>query len=367
MLDVQKFILEHEDWEQLLATAPYKIRMRHKVEKGHDLVIFNYIQGASEPCEITNECRGLVLDVTNNCSIVRYGFYRFYNLGDPSAAKLGTKISTTEKVDGSLIFLYYFLGHWRIGTRSTFSINTDTPNDAVSEKKLRKMYKQILYYMTEKASWSFNDLDKDCTYCFEFVSPDFQIIIPYKEIDMYFLMCRNNKTLQEVETDIPFNRPKQYEFNSISDIEKYVSDFKATEMEGCVVKDENNNRLKIKNLNWLKTHYLYNNGQFSDRYFIHLYFENDYDELFTYFPNLKERFDRVVNKYLLTKKVAEILDNAELDKLMTKKHLYDIVDKTVKQRGFQMLVFKSYTHYAYKWFCNLDEYWYTNYFIDEEE
>ena len=369
MLKVQEFIRSHKDWEQHLSTAPYYIKIKHITEKknGHDLVLLDYNHAMSQNCFIVNECRGLVLDITDNCSVVRYGFYRFYNLGEDGAADIGNHISTTEKVDGSLIFIYNYLGHWRIGTRSIFCLNKDNPNNEQNLRKIRLMYRQIMSYITTKAEWTFNDLDPDCTYCFEFVSPDFQIIVPYKEVDMYFLMCRNNKTLQEVETTIPFKRPKTFEFNNLSDIENYVSQFKASEFEGVVVKDEHNNRVKIKNLNWLKTHYLYHNGQFSDRYFLHLYFENDYEELLSYFPNLREQFDKVVEHYNKVKQTAKILDDACLDELMTKKHLFDIVNRTVKQRGFQMLVFKSYTHYAYDWFCKLDEYWYVNYFIEEDE
>lgn len=367
MLKVQQFILENKEWEQLLASAPYHIRMKHSYEDGHDLVLFNYTQGLSECCDITNECRSLVLDITDNAKIVRYGFYRFYNYGEPNAATLGSKLSTTEKIDGSLIFIYYYNNRWRIGTRSSFEADKDKPSGCSDLKNMRRMYKQIKQYIDTNGRWTLDDLNKNCTYCFEFVSPDFQIIVPYNSVCLYFLMCRDNETLEEVSSDVNFIRPETYEFTDLKSIEEYVSKFNALEFEGIVVMDENHNRVKVKNLNWLQLHYLYNNGQFSDRYIIKLYFDNDYEELLSYFPNLKDRFDRVVGRYNQIKQCAKILDTANWEDHYTKKQLYDLVNEKVTHRGFQMLIFKSYEHRAYDWFCWLDEHWYCRYFGDKEE
>lgn len=387
MLNVVKFIQEHDDWEQLLTSAPYHVRIKKGIVcKGNDnfivtvsnevpfpknntnnLVLLNYSQGLSEVCEITNECRSLVLDVTDpkNCKVVRYGFYRFFNLGDPNGAKLGNNISTTEKVDGSLILLYNYKGYWHFGTRSTFDMRTDNV-EASNVERLRYCASQVNNYIYNKSIWNIHDLNPNCTYCFEFVSPDFQIVVPYKEVNMYFLMCRDNVSEQEVETGINFIRPKTYDFKTIKDIENYVSQFKGNEFEGIVVKDENNNRLKVKNLNWLELHYLWHNGQFSDRYILELYFQNDYDELLTYFPNLRDRFDNIISTYNKIKKVAELFDKLPIDTILTKKQFYDIVNRTVKEAGYQKLVLKAYDHYAYEWFCKLDSHWYSHYFLKED-
>ena len=375
MLAVQRFILEHEDdWENLIKDSPYHIQTKHKTGtfkdtgKPYHLVLFNYVHGLSGSSDIVTECRGLILDIENECSVVRYGFNRFYNLGEPCAAELNNNISATEKVDGSLVFMYFFDGKWRFGTRSVFDLAEDKVA-AGNTKKLRRMQHEINDYLVEYEHTRFNIemLDPDCTYCFEFVSPNFQIIIPYKRVDMYFLMCRNNRTLEEVETRCIFHRPKVYDFKSLKDIEEYVSTFKAQELEGIVVKDSKNDRVKIKNLNWLQIHYLYNNGQFSDKYFIKLYFEGDYEELLSYFPNLREKFNAVVERYNKIKQVALLLDNIPFDEKMKRYDFFKIVDKTVHDGGFQMLVMKSYEHRAYDWFTLLDWHWYANYFIKEDK
>lgn len=366
MLKVQQFIRDNEDWEQLLAAAPYHIRMKHSYEDGHDLVLFNYTQGLSECCDITNECRSLVLDVSDNAKAVRYGFYRFYNYGEPNAATLGSKLSTTEKIDGSLILVYYYNNRWRIGTRSSFEADKDKPNGDMEVTSLREMYKQVRQYIDTNGLWSFDDLDKNCTYCFEFVSPDFPIIVPYNSVCLYFLMCRNNETLEEVQSDVNFIRPETYDFTDLKAIEEYVSKFNGLEFEGIVVMDENHNRVKVKNLNWLELHYLYHNGQFSDKYIIKLYFDNDYQELLSYFPNLKERFERVVERYNCIKKYARLMDKADWKRHYTKKEFYEIMSKTVNSRGFMMLVMKSYDCRAYESFCKLDVNRYCHYFLYKE-
>jgi hypothetical protein len=362
MLKVSKFIRDNNNWEELLRSDPYNVSIKHQ----NNLILLNYIQGASTVCDITNECRGLVLDIADerNPKVVRCGFYRFFNLGDPNAVTIGNHITAYEKVDGSLVFLYFVNDKWCFGTRNTFDLEVDEVT-AGNTPKLRKMAKQIRSVLNPNI---FDSLNKNFTYCFEFVSPDFQIIVPYEKPDMYLLMIRNNNTLEEVETaiSVEFKKPKVYSLNSISEIEKYVSQFSATEFEGIVVKDENNNRIKIKNLNWLQLHYLYNNGQFSDRYFIHLYMNDDYQELLSYFTNLKERFNKVVNRYNTIKEAARLMDNIPVNTIMTKKQFFELVDRTVKDKGFQMLALKSYNNCAYNWFCMLDEHWYSHYFVGEE-
>ena len=229
------------------------------------------------------------------------------------------------------------------------------------------MYKQVRQYIDTNGLWTLDDLDKNCTYCFEFVSPDFQIIVPYNKVCLYFLMCRDNETLEEVSSDVNFVRPETYEFTDMKTIQDYVSKFNALEFEGIVVMDENHNRVKVKNLNWLETHYLYHNGQFSDKYILKLYFDNDYQELLSYFPNLKERFERVVNRYEQMKEYARLMDKANWKNRYTKKEFYQIMNKVIKNRGYMMLVMKSYDNRAYESFCNLDVNRYCHYFVDKEE
>ena len=105
MLKIQEFILENPNWEDLLSRAPYNLKIKWK----DSLVMFNYIQGVSRPCDIVNEARGLILDSSNGFKVVRMSFYRFYNYGEPGAATIDTNaMCAIEKIDGSLIIFYYY-------------------------------------------------------------------------------------------------------------------------------------------------------------------------------------------------------------------------------------------------------------------
>ena len=74
MLKIQEFILAHENWRELLAAAPYNL----KISEDDGFVLFKYNQISSDfNEEICKEARGLILDSTDNFKVVRLAFYKF--------------------------------------------------------------------------------------------------------------------------------------------------------------------------------------------------------------------------------------------------------------------------------------------------
>ena len=115
MLNVQKFLKEQTIEE--LTKEPYNLKIKDYIEEG--LVVLNYSQIDSPKNDpIIAECRGLILNrITYD--IVARSFDRFFNYGE---GELNTThnimdAKVLEKIDGSLITVYYWNNKWNVATR----------------------------------------------------------------------------------------------------------------------------------------------------------------------------------------------------------------------------------------------------------
>ena len=104
-LKIQEFISNHSNWQELLSNDPYNLKISYK----NGLYCFKYNQISSNfNNPIVCEARGLILD-SKTFEVVCCPFFKFFNIDEPHAAKIDWKngISVSEKIDGSLIKLYY--------------------------------------------------------------------------------------------------------------------------------------------------------------------------------------------------------------------------------------------------------------------
>lgn len=353
MLKTVEFILSNPNWEQLIQSDPYCIRIKRK----DSLIMFNYTQGISQPCEIVNECRGLILDESNNFKVVRYGLYRFYNYGEIGAAEIDSdSMIVTEKIDGSLVMIYYYNNCWHTSTRSTF----DSFDAEIGETGVK--FDAIIETALKNQNIDINSLNKYLTYVFEVVSPESQVIIHYDETELFFLMARDNNTLEEV---IPpeieyFKLPKSYEIKTIDDAIEFVSKFDGKEFEGVVVQDKYNHRLKVKNINWLKLHKLYANGRLTNESILDMILTGEDAEYLSYFPESKDRFDFVRDRHDKMISCAKELDAIHFSECWTRKEFAETLEEfSVAQNYIKQLVplyahnkalaFKAYDEKAEEW------------------
>lgn len=285
MLNVQKFCREHRDWEELLSTSPYYIKIK---KNSQGLILFNYTQGASDSFDpIVNECRGLVLD--SNFNVVRFGFRRFYNFGEAAAAKIDWENCwATQKLDGTLIFLYYYNG-WRIGTRGSFDAIDAVWNNTTYKNFMQLFSAAIVNY----PDFSFDILDKNCTYCLELCSPYSRVVVAYDHFMLTHILTRDNTTFEELDVNIGIPKPTRYEFNSLDDYKSLIQQMDNKDNEGIVVQDASNNRVKMKTDTYFQLHYMANNNNFSFERVFNIYREGEESEFIAYFPEYSDWFELV--------------------------------------------------------------------------
>jgi hypothetical protein len=323
-LRIMKYIKDHEDWEESLGQAPYNLVIA-KDEDYPELRLFKYNQIESDMRNpLVKECRGIVIDV-ETFEVVAYPFDKFFNFNDERADEIDWNSAVIqEKVDGSIMKLYYYKDKWMVGTNGTIDA-FKTPVGAWDDLTFGKLFMQA----AEAAELIFDDLDKRNTYIFELVSPYNRVVVPYREIDLYHIGTRNIDTYEELSVDIDIQKPKVYKFQTFDEMVEVAQALPFDE-EGYVVVDKYYNRVKVKSMAYLQVHHLHNNGRVDPKRVLNLIASGEDKEFLNYYPEYNEIFEELREEYALHVQAIE-----RIKKLTV---LYKAAAETKKD--FAMMVLK---------------------------
>lgn len=292
MLKIQEFILAHDNWRELLADAPYNL----KISEDDGYVLFKYNQIASDfNEEICKEARGLILDTQDNFRVVRYAFKKFFNVDEGFAAKLDWDSAVaTEKIDGSIMSVWFARGKWHLSTNGTIDAFKAELNGVGPYKTFGELFESVLPLST------FANYNKHRCWTFELVSPYNKVVIDYPETKVYLLSVRDMDSLEELGLDAVeiladangLTVPERYDLNNEADYRKVVEQMPEGH-EGIVVRDVNGERVKIKTLLYFEMHRAKNNGVITLERIVDLIRANDHYEFLSYFPEYQSVFDDV--------------------------------------------------------------------------
>lgn len=338
-LQLFKFINNHKDnWKELLQQPPYSLII--KEDDTYMLLKYNQLESDFSK-KIVRECRGIILD-KETLKVVAFPFTKFFNYGQVEAAKINWKgARVLDKIDGSLIFLWYDRNEWHWSTsgninasRSEFSMT-----DLLKIKCSVKTWQELIEYADNYKDLQWDKLDKNCTYMFELVSPYTKVVIPYSCTKLYHLATRNNVTYKEEEQDIGIQKPKSYPLTTLDDCLSAAEQL-SKEYEGFVVVDKNYHRVKIKNPTYLMMHRMANNGQITLKSVLALLKSNDHEEFLSYFPEWKFLFDAVqeILKSYTEEMLAEVKIFKDKKDTMPRRDLVTLISKEAKWQDY---VFKQ--------------------------
>ena len=302
--DIGYFCFRHENWREELQAEPYYI----KIKEDGDYIMFSYDQIRSDfSYTIVREARGIVFRTGEWEYPVCHAFDKFGNYGESYAPEIDWPTSfVTEKVDGSLMKVWYDNKEWHISTNGTIDAFKAELGDCrmnnFGEYFLRVLSK---YYPAQVLFDSFHsftaELKKDLTYMFELVGPYNRVVIPYEEPDLYFLGARDKFTGIEY-LPIPvnaenlgvskFKRPAIYSLATLEDCIK-AAELKTWDDEGFVVCDANFNRVKIKSPAYVLAHFMRNNNVITRKHIIKIILENEVAEFLCYAADYKEELEKV--------------------------------------------------------------------------
>lgn len=302
MLKVQEYLKSGKTLADL--ETEYAIRLTY--HPSEPLVILNYDQCDSPKTDpIVAECRGLVLN-SQTYELVAKSFNRFFRIGEVEnnwKEFNWNNFSCLEKVDGSLINIFYYNNRWWCTTRGSFAQGkVDNYNDFTWEDLVCKALDISNLQVLDEC------LAKNCNYICELVSPYNKVVRQYKEPQLYLLSVVTeggelaagpvNAYLDSLKSFylINFKEPVLYTFESLEQIQAYMKTQEENDptWEGVVIRDSNNMRLKIKSPTYDALHRLKDNGNiFNPKYLVPHVLAGNKDKLTKYLPEITEAYTEV--------------------------------------------------------------------------
>lgn len=206
-----------------------------------ELVCLSYDQLKTPKNDVTNDCRGIVIN-QNTFKVICWPFTRFGDYDPKKNQQFNyDDFRCYEKIDGSLMNVYYYEGQWRVSSKSLA--------DATGRiKSVDMTYAEYFWKVWNQLKYDLPD-DRDCTYMFEFKFPsDTQFIVRSTKPTISLLGIRNNKTGIEYDIEqlnVKWKRPYSYKCTFDVLLQK-ANEIDPIYSEGFVVCDGNFNRMKVK-------------------------------------------------------------------------------------------------------------------------
>ncbi len=292
MLELQKF-LKTNFGDRLRLSSEYGVYSKQH-NQYPNLYQFTYDQIESSKIKdhpIVRESRGIILDRDASWSVVARPFDRFFNWGE-NVTEVNFDWSSfvaQEKIDGSLMILYNYLGKWNVATKGSPDANgTIGDNSFTFAELFWETFKQQMY--------SVSDLDPRNTYMFELTSKYNRVVTSQlnNEGKSTLIGVRDNNTGQEFPVSLYkdiFDVVRSYDMNTIDEILIAAKELDPSKQEGFVLVDKNYNRIKVKSEKYVLIHHL--KDSINDERIVELIRTGEDSEVFAYFPDIKNRYDEI--------------------------------------------------------------------------
>jgi len=292
MLELQKF-LKTNFGDRLRLSSEYGVYSKQH-NQYPNLYQFTYDQIESSKIKdhpIVRESRGIILDRDASWSVVARPFDRFFNWGE-NVTEVNFDWSSfvaQEKIDGSLMILYNYLGKWNVATKGSPDANgTIGDNSFTFAELFWETFKQQMY--------SVSDLDPRNTYMFELTSKYNRVVTSQlnNEGKLTLIGVRDNNTGQEFPVSLYkdiFDVVRSYDMNTIDEILIAAKELDPSKQEGFVLVDKNYNRIKVKSEKYVLIHHL--KDSINDERIVQLIRTGEDSEVFAYFPDIKNRYDEI--------------------------------------------------------------------------
>lgn len=302
---------------------------RHSVYP--NLVQFSYDQIESDKRNImVHECRGLILDSTDNWKVVAFPFKRFANYGEDWAANIDwNHARVQEKVDGSLIIMYFYDNKWHVATRGSANADGQVGDWKKYGTDQPWVFRDLFWHSCEywlKGLTTDGILNPNHTYMYELTTPYNRVVCDYtktgvsqainmqsKEIFEFeddqtgyahdgsritLIGVRDNVTLEELpvsEFEAFHYVVKEFPLTSFEEVVKAAEELEPIKQEGFVVVDCFFNRVKIKSPKYVALHHL--RDGFGTRRLVELIKMGEEGEFLTYFPEFSDQFSAYKKSY----------------------------------------------------------------------
>ena len=284
-MQTQLFLLQH-GLDALCEQFAIKAT-RH--ERFPNLVMLRYNQILSPMNEaLVQQCRGLILDEADDWRVVSHPFDKFFNATEGHAAAIDwSSARVFEKLDGSLMSLYFYDGKWQIASSGRPDANGQLGSrDVTFAQGFWEVWSDSNLKLPPDsfAGWWFG---------FELMTPWNQIIVRHKTPRLVCIGARDSDGIERWPHDLPFDWPTVASFplGSLEDVLHAATQIHPMNGEGFVVCDAHFRRVKIKSPQYVALHHL--RDQFSISKMIEVVRSGESDEFLAYFPDYRAQFEDV--------------------------------------------------------------------------
>lgn len=261
-----------------------------------NLVLFKYNQ-IDSPMDnpIVRECRGIILDESNNWAIVSRPYDKFFNIEEGHAAKIDWNTAKTyEKLDGSLMAIFNYDNRWNCQT-------SGMPDAAGRVGGFNFSFRNLFWDVWKSLGYRFpNSEDENLTFMFELMTPYNRVVVPHKESKIVLHGVRNRETGQEYCPEPYANKygwqcVQSFPLTNLNEIIDAANRLNGMEHEGFVVVDAHFNRVKIKCVEYLT--FAHMKDSVGARSILDIVRKNEQSEFLSYFPEYEAVFNYIKSKY----------------------------------------------------------------------
>lgn len=299
MLKIQDYLLSGKSLDDLAVEYAIKSTTHSRYP---ELVSLKYNQlNSPRDHPLVRECRGIVLDRTQNWQVVARPFDRFFNHGESLAEDIDWKSARVqEKVDGTLCVVYPYDRLWHVATTGTA--------DASGEVNGFGMTFADLFWQTFQEQGmrlpGFTDTEpSDLCYLFELTTPYNQVVVAHTECRLTLLAIRNRRTGAYLSPEmvtfaadmLACPRVREYPLTSWEAIQATFEAMNPTEQEGYVVVDARGHRVKVKHPGYVALHHL--KDSLNPKWFVEVLRQGESTEVLTHFPELATKFAPIAQDY----------------------------------------------------------------------
>ncbi len=265
------------------------------------LVMLKYNQIESPMNEpIVQQCRGIILDEADHWRVISYPFDKFFNYGEPNAAAIDwATTSVYEKLDGSLMTLYWYEGAWRVASSGMpDAAGLAHVSGITFDGLFWKTWELLGYQLPENPS---PGVAGAASYLFELMTPFNRVIIPHTSSRLVFLGMRNLDDMQErglstVDTNrLGWEVVRTFSLGTLADCVCAAGELRGIDGEGFVVCDAQFRRVKVKCPQYVALSHL--KETLSPRAMLNIVRRGESDEFLTYFPELRPVYDSVQKRF----------------------------------------------------------------------
>ena len=307
-MELLKFMNAHpNNWQELVAAEPYCLEVR----QDGDYFLLKYNMIASDfNFKMVREARGSIFRYnpeTEEWICVCHPFDKFFNYGEKYSAVHDIDwdgAAVQQKVDGSLIKIWYDRDKWHISTNGTI--------DAAKAECGDYNFNFVVMQAISKISHFWDSLIPTRCYMFELTSPWNHIVIRYGGIGLWYLGCRDMINDKEIEQPLELAgllHPVVFPHHSLSECVEAAHEM-GNDEEGYVVCDANYNRIKIKGDEYLRLHKIRGNGPITVLRVVEMWQEDTLDDFVAYYPEFKDFVESITNDIYHLTELCAIAYNA---------------------------------------------------------